>query len=97
VIRNCRRAMMQLVIWIPCQHWEIVSAGIDRPQDPLRPFDVLFLSELVNSYKCRQGFGRHRGVQRRVEGGCLVVFLLRFLHDRMQSTSLTDMAGQIPT
>jgi hypothetical protein len=33
-------------------------------QDPLRPLDVLFLSELVNSYKCRQGFGRHCGVKR---------------------------------
>jgi hypothetical protein len=42
--------MTQLVIWIPCQHREIVSVGIDRPQDPLRPLDVLFLSELVNSY-----------------------------------------------
>jgi hypothetical protein len=47
--------------------------------------------------KCRQGFSRHCGAQRRVEGGCLVVFSLCFLFDRMQSTSLTDMAGQIPT
>ncbi len=28
--------------------------------------------------KCRQGFGRHCGVQRRVEGGSLVVFSLCF-------------------
>ena len=89
--------MTQLVIWIPCQRQEIMSVGIDRPQDPLRPLDVLFLSELVNSYKCRQGFGRHRGVQRRVEGGCSVVFSLCFLYDRMQSMSLTDMASLIPT
>ncbi len=41
--------------------------------------------------KCRQGFGHHHGVQRRVEGGCLVVFSLCFLYE--QSTSLTDMAG----
>jgi hypothetical protein len=47
--------------------------------------------------KSRQGFGCHRGVQRRVEGGCSVVFSLCFLYDRMQSTSLTDMAGRIPT
>jgi hypothetical protein len=87
--------MTQLVIWIPCQHREIILVGIDCPQDPLRPLYVLFLSELENSYKCRQGFGRHRGVQRRVEGGCSVVFLLCFLYD--QSTSLTDMAGKIPT
>jgi hypothetical protein len=89
--------MTQLVIRIPCQHREIVSVGIHSPQDPLRPLDVLFSSELVNSYKCRQGFGRHRGVQRRVEGGCSVVFSLCFLYDRMQSRSLTDMAGRIPT
>ncbi len=73
--------MMQLVIWIPCQHREIVLVGINRPQDPLRPLDVLFLSELVNSYKCRQGFGHHCGVQQQVEGagvfGCVfVVFSL---------------------
>jgi hypothetical protein len=47
--------------------------------------------------KCRQGFSRHRGVRRRVEGGCSVVFSLCFLYDRMQSTSLTDMADRIPT
>jgi hypothetical protein len=70
-----------------------MSVGVNHPQDPLRPLDVLFLSELVNSYKCRQGFGRHRGVQRWMEGGCSVVFSLCFLYDRMQSMSLTDMAG----
>ncbi len=47
--------------------------------------------------KCRQGFGLHCGVQRRVKGGRSVVFSLCFLYDRMQSTSLTDMAGGIPT